>query len=48
MEFRRNILARSGQSSEKFPIFEHLDDIVNKTLCAKAEGESYHLKECLK
>lgn len=47
MEFRINNLARSEQSAEKFPIFEHLDDIVNKTLCAKAEGQSYHLRECL-
>lgn len=45
-EFRRNTLAKIGRS-EKCPGFEHLDDIVNKTLCAKPEGKSYHLRECL-
>ena len=31
----------------KIPLFEHLDDIVNKTLCVKLEDKSYHSRECL-
>ena len=46
MEFRRNTLAEIGPS-EKCPVFEHLDDIVNKTLCVKPEDKSYHSRECL-
>ena len=39
-------LAKIGQS-QKFPAFEHLNDIVNKTPCVKPEEKSYHLRECL-
>ena len=46
MEFRRNTLAKS-RPNEKFPVFEHLDDIVNKTLCMKPEDKNYHMKDCL-
>ena len=38
MEFRRNTLAKNGMN-EKFPVFEHLNDIVNKTLCIKPEAK---------
>ena len=46
MEFRKKTLAKSGQS-EKFPVFEHLDDIINTTLCTKGEENSFHLRKCI-
>ena len=33
--------------SENFPVFERVSDIVNATLCAKEETNSYHSRECL-
>ena len=46
MDFRRSTLAKIEQS-EIVPVFEHLSDIVNETLCAKEETNSYHSRGCL-
>ena len=46
MEFRKQVLA-TKEESVNFSVFEHLDDIVKQTLCAKPEGQDYHLFKCL-
>ena len=46
LKFRRSVTAKNGQD-ENCPIFEHLNDMVNKTMCPKAESNSYHRKECV-
>ena len=46
MDFRRSTLAKIEQSVN-FPVFEHLSDIVNATICAKEETNGYHSRECL-
>ena len=46
IKFRRSVIAKNGQD-ENCPIFEHLNDMVNKTMCPKAESNSYHRKECV-
>ena len=46
LKFRRSVIAKNGQD-ENCPIFEHLNDMVNKTVCPKAESNSYHRKECV-
>ena len=40
IKFRRSVIAKNGQD-------EHLNDMVNKTMCPKAESNSYHRKECV-
>ena len=46
IKFRRSVIAKNGQD-ENCPILEHLNDVVNKTMCPKAESNSYHRKECV-
>ena len=46
MEFRKQVLA-TKEESVYFSVFEHLHDIVKQTLCAKPEGQAYHLFKCL-
>ena len=46
LKFRRSVIAKNGQD-ENCPIFEHLNDMVNKTMCPKVESNSYHCKECV-
>ena len=47
MTFRRNILqGREEADSESYPVFEHLSDLVNETLCNKGDNP-YHRLTCI-
>ena len=44
MKFRKTVV-NDGQAVE-YPVYDHLNDAVNVTLCAKVDGDSYYAKEC--
>ena len=43
MDFRKKITPLS----EHFPIFTHLTDLTNHTLCPKTDGQEYHQLKCV-
>lgn len=45
MEFRKNTFAKSRQS-EEFPVFEHLEDVVDLTLVSKERGKAIIYDSC--
>ena len=44
MKFRKTVI-NDGQAAE-YPVYDHLNDAVNVTLCAKVDGDTYYAKEC--
>ena len=30
----------------EYPVYDHLNDLVNATLCEKVVGDTYYAKEC--
>ena len=52
MNFRKSVVAKmelsKGQNDQpQYPVFSHLTDIVQQTLCPKQEGKCYNEKDCL-
>ena len=44
MKFRKTVV-NDGQAAE-YPVYDHLNDAVDVTLCAKADSDTYYAKEC--
>lgn len=44
MAFRRNLLKEEDET-ERYPVYEHLSDLINETLCNKGDA-SYHRLAC--
>ena len=44
MKFRKTVIS-DGQEAE-YPVYDHLNDAVNVTLCAKLDWNTYYAKEC--
>lgn len=46
MNVRKNILREKPEKKIDFPVFEHLSELVDATLCPRSEGKNYHNKLC--
>ena len=46
MKFRKNVIKQQPDKGRDYPTYEHLNDLVNCTLCPKLEGEDYYASEC--
>ena len=48
MLFRKSVVKnKTDEEKEKYPVFEHINDLVNLTLCPKSEGEEFYDIKCL-
>ena len=48
MRFRRDVVKGKPQTEqEMYPVYEHLSELVEQTMCNKAEGASYHRLACI-
>ena len=48
MDFRRKTLLTADESTrEHFPVYEHLTDLIEETLCPKPNDSNSHQRDCL-
>lgn len=47
MSYRKTLLEKDPTQESTYPLYSHLNDLVNETLCAKEEGERFHRLSCL-
>lgn len=46
MNFRKTVLKQKPYNNVDYPVYDHLNDLVNATLCQQLDGETYYAKEC--
>ena len=47
MKCRKQLIKELPQREQDYPIYTHLTDLVDQTLCPKLEEVEFHRKECL-
>jgi len=46
MKYRKQLINEQPQREQDYPIYTHLTDLVDQTLCPKLEEVEFHRKEC--
>lgn len=46
MNFRKTVLKQKPSNNVDYPVFDHLNDLINATLCQQLDGETYNAREC--
>ena len=44
MKFRKTVV--NDRQAAEYPVYDHLNDIANATLCEKVDGDTYYDREC--
>ena len=46
MKFRKQLVKESPEKEHEYPVYTHLTDVVDKTLCPKLQEDDFHQKKC--
>ena len=46
MNFRKRVLKEQPDKAVDHPVYDHLSELVNTTLCKPLDGDEYYAREC--